>query len=81
MRFKALFDWRYDDLFFERGMDVTIPNRLVHSLSVEELPYEKIPERLWPTVKNFRKLRLYNRFTAARTWYHVWGNTWPKRSV
>lgn len=43
---------------------VTAEN-LVAALSVTQLPYAQMPERLWPSVRAFRKLRSDKRVDAA----------------
>jgi hypothetical protein len=43
---------------------VTAKN-LADALSVSQLPYAKMPDRLWPSVRAFRKLRSDVRIDAA----------------
>lgn len=64
---------RYDSVYpalkwqhNRRGFIDMGPSDLADLLEIEELPYEEIPEHIYPNVKHFRKLRQEDRYRVAR---------------
>lgn len=64
IRFFDLFAWRTPQ--FPEPM---YAEELVDSLTVEELPYESIPARIYPMVIAFRHISQTARVAAARRYY------------